>query len=688
MTIRITSCSKDSETTNAELFRRALLNSEPALDHPDISVEILTALPLQRAQIDLVMIYHDPRPVELLLRTANGTPIHSFVLVVEVKHHSSDLVRFDGVKVHVQYNGKWSNATDQCDRQTYALKAFQEEAFEGTKRRGSTFVQRAIWLPRVSPASLKHAPPRGSVSVHLSDLTWQNLVSQFVPNRDQIRTLVDQDSDRHFSFKDLRNHLAYEIIPTRLDLRRMNALTQTRFDADKTAYIRNLGNGLLIIRGRGGTGKTFALLQIAIHLASEGKRSALLTYNHGLIADINRTLHFLAEKGEIARKSIEVMTRYEFIKQMFIERLGGDAERVMINHINDIAERERLRLTALNDRESFLGRPIEGQCPPYGRSPCCLFEIEERRCKPATWRDVAKTRVDAPSAYDFVLVDEGQDWSDEQRDLLYKSVGSEKVVVADGIDQFVGADRCEWDTGKVRINRRHGLRASRRTKAATCQTVADIARELSLNDWDLQPDPDAHGGRLTVLLEPDPRRAMERTFDLLDADLRDERELKSVDNLLCLPSPLMTTGANYQNLFDATLEARGRDSWRGFSEDGRREFPRRSGQLRTILYNSCRGMEGWTTACLALDRFYDFQLRNHRVDEEQLRAEMGLLASENEVANMLESRARQFAANWLMIPLTRSIDHLIIHLADENSMLAGVLKNVDARAAGAITWIR
>ena len=268
--MRITSCSKNTETANAELLRKALLSSEPALEHPDINVEILTALPMQRAQIDIVMIYHDPRPIELLLRTANGFPIHSFVLVVEVKHHSSDTVRFEGVKVHVQYDGEWSDATEQCDRQTYALKAFQELAFEGAKRRGSTFVQRSIWLPRVSPASLKHAPPRGSVSVHLSDISWQSLVSQFVPNRDQIRTLVDEDSNRHFSFKDLRNHLAHEIVPTRLDLRRMNALTQMRFDAEKTAYIRNLGSGLLIIRGRGGTGKTFALLQIAIHLASQG----------------------------------------------------------------------------------------------------------------------------------------------------------------------------------------------------------------------------------------------------------------------------------------------------------------------------------------------------------------------------------------------------------------------------------
>ncbi len=322
MTIDIKSCSKNSETQNAERFRQALLASEPALDHPDIKAVILCALPLQRAQLDLVMLYYDPRPADLQLKTPDGTPIHSFVLLVEVKHHSSDRVRFEGVKVHVRYGDKWSDVTDQCDRQTFALKDFQTSAFEGAKCRNSTFVQRAIWLPSVQPNSLNSPLPKGSVAVHLADLNWANLVDSFVKNRGQIRTLNDDPGDRYFDFQTLRDHLAHEIIPTRLDLRRMNALTQSRFDEEKTAYIRNLGNGLLILRGRGGTGKTFALLQIAIYLASQNKKAAFLTYNHGLIADINRALHFLEERGDIDVELIDVMTRYSFIQHLFIRKFG------------------------------------------------------------------------------------------------------------------------------------------------------------------------------------------------------------------------------------------------------------------------------------------------------------------------------------------------------------------------------
>ena len=539
----------------------------------------------------------------------------------------------------------------------------------------------------MNPEALDRPLPKGSVPVHLSDLSWDKLVGAFAQNRNEVRTLVDKVSDQYFDFQTLRDHLAHEVIPTRLDLRRMNALTQSRFDEEKTAYIRNLGNGLLILRGRGGTGKTFALLQIAIYLASQNKKSAFLTYNHGLIADINRALHFLEERGDIEVELIDVMTRYSFIQDLFTRNFGDDAERIIRNHINDISLREEIRLSALNNEREFLDSKIDGQCPDHGVKKCCLYDSNEKLCKNSTWRDVCSSWMNSAHNYDFVLVDEGQDWAEGQRDLLYNLIGSEKVVVADGVDQFVGADRCEWDTGKIAINRRHGLRASRRTKAATCQTVAAIAQEFGLSDWDLQPDPDAHGGRFSILVEPDSRRAMERAMEILDRDLREDQGLRAVDNLICLPSKAMTPRANFPNLFDSIIQAGKRDSWRGFCDEGRRHYPWRNGQLRAILYNSCRGMEGWTTLCMALDQFYDFQLEHPRIDEAQVRADLGLFVTDQALEAEVEARARLFALNWLMIPLTRSIDHLLIHLSDEESALGSVLKTISARMPGAIDWI-
>ncbi|MFY0633225.1 MAG: AAA family ATPase [Vannielia sp.] len=650
MTIRILNTAPNSETDNAAAFRSALLASEPRLDHPDITLDLICGLPLPGRQLDIVLLYHDRRAPQLQLQTPDGSPIHSFVMIVEVKRHSPDLIRFEGASVHVRYNRVWKNASDQCDAQTFALKAFQESAYKGTSRRRPTFVQRMIWLAKAPRIAFDGSPMQSSIPVQFAQLDWPALTASLVKNGARVQTLVDEAAHPSYhSIDTLRALLCHKVRPTRQDMRRVNALTQTRFDADKTAYIRNLGTGLLMLRGRGGTGKTFALLQIALHLAAQGKKTVLLTYNHGLIADITRALRILGSESDAPDPLPDVQTRYAFVQDVFKSTFGERAEQ-KVREIFDISAREERRLHALQNR----AEPVQ-------------------------------------TGYDYVLIDEGQDWSDRQRDLIYHLFGPERVVVADGVDQFVDRDRCNWDTGKIPINRRHSLRASRRTKGATCQTVGEIARSLGITDWDLEPDPDSHGGRLTVLFEPDAKSAVEQGLRMIEDDERDDGRLKAVDNLVCLPATSMARGVNYAALFDRAIAARDRESWRGFDPKDRRTYPVRDSQLRAVRYNSCRGMEGWTTLCLGLDVFFEFQAANPRIDtsaiEQSIRDKEGFLFSLEMLEEQLAREAELFAINWLMIPLTRSIDHLIIHLTSRKSRLAKVLTEVSERVPGAIEWV-
>lgn len=691
VTVRVLSGLPNRETRNAEQFRDLLLASEPELEHPDITAEIFCGLFLPGRELDLVMIYHDPREKKLQLKTPQGTSIHSFVLVVEVKQHSPDLIRFEGPSVRVRYDGEWSNATQQCDEQTWALKRYQEGTYKGSRARETTFVQRAIWLARAPMSAFDGKPAESSVPVHFKDLTWHDLVARFVTNGDQVRTLVDHaDHAKYHSIETLHALFTHEVRPTRLDLRRVNALTQTRFDAEKTAYIQNLGSGLLMLRGRGGTGKTFALMQIALHIARQGKRTVLLTYNHGLIADISRALRFIAEKEPSLLPLPKIQTRYAFLREVFTTTFGSAAEEIVKNHIGSIEDRESFRLKGLSKGKAFLDEVIPGQCSSSQRHKCraCRFPDAPKNWR---WKDVAIPYEGVVSSHDFVFIDEGQDWTEEQRDLIFEIFSPENVVVADGVNQFVGQDRCNWDRGDIPINRRHGLRASRRTKAATCQTVAEIANDLGLSDWDLEPDPDAQGGRFTVIVERDPRRAVERGLEVLENDQLRDSALKAVDNLVCLPAAAMAKGVNYSWMFDGAVDAKSRDSWRGFDDDARRIYPLRTAQLRAVQYSSCRGMEGWTTLCLGLDVFFDFQAAHPRIDVERfefdLREREGLLFSQEKLDLALAEEARLFAINWLMIPLTRSIDHLVVHLADQHSELGKILQRVRERQPGSIEWI-
>lgn len=651
MTVRILSGAPNSETRNAESLRNILSASEESLSDPRIVLDILYGLPIPQRQIDIVLLYHDQRPAELRFKTTSGATIHSFVLVVEVKQHSSDLIRFEGAKVLVRYGPRWSDATAQCDEQMWALKRYQQAAYKGKKRRSATFIQRAIWLARAPRKSFEGSPAKSSVPVHFADLTWKALINSLNSYAGEVRALVDHSANSNYhDVVTLRSDLLHEVLPTELDLQRINALTQTRFDGEKTAYIQNLGKGLLILRGRAGTGKTIALLQIALHLAREGKRTLLLTYNHGLIADIERSLRFIGAENPALIPLPEIKTRYAFIQDLYMQELGVGAEKV-VREIDDIDEREEARMNALL---------------------ACTERIH--------------------TCFDFVFIDEGQDWKEPQRDLIFNVFGPEHVVVADGVDQFVGQDRCNWDRGDIPINRRHRLNASRRTKSATCQTLAEIARELELSDWDLEPDPDAHGGRFTVLVESDPARAVERSLQILESDQRRTSTIRAVDNLICMPTKTMTSGRDYSALFDRAIEAKNLDSWRGFDDQDRRVYAMREKQLRAITYQSCRGMEGWTTICLGLDAFYSFQLANARIDrtrvENSIRKRHSLFLNQEILEAEINRERALFAKHWLMIPLTRSIDHLVVHINDEDSDLGRILASVSARSDGAIEWIR
>jgi len=652
MTVTVWSASeKSGETQSAKNLRQALLTSEPELAHPDVKVEIISDLPLPGRQIDIVVLYHDCRGDDSLLKTDDGTLIHSFVQIIEVKNHSPDDIGFQGPNLCVRYDGRFHNATEQCDQQTFAFKKFQASSVRGNKRLYPVFVQRAIWLARVPEASCPETPEESSVPVLYAELTWSELVRrQERKNKKEKRIQAFYGNVKYHSLETLRSRLTHKVTPTKQDLRRVNALTKMRFDEEKTQYITNLGTGLLLLRGRGGTGKTMSLIQIGLHLARQKKKSVIITYNHSLISDISRMLYLIGEYDPAFSHSDMpvIKTRYAFIQDLYIKAFGTEEE-------------------------------IEI------RRAVGLDHLEDARLK----RLLKEPATDTLS--DFVLVDEGQDWKPEHRDLLFKIFGPEQTVVADGVDQFVGNDRCKWDIKEIPINRRHGLKFSRRTKGATCQVVGEVAKEFGIQDWDLEPDPKVHGGRFTVVLEPNAKTAVNRILQLLDNDLERTQYVRPSDNLVCLPSTAMTGGMNYEALFDRSINDQGKDSWRGFDEEDRRQYLRKHEQLKAVRYNSCRGMEGWTTICLGLDTFFDFQRsipKGYRKKiEDEIRSRDGLLFSQKAADEEIEKRRLEYAVNWLMIPLTRSIDHLIVHIKDENSMLAGKLKTVSNKSPGVIQWI-
>jgi len=512
------------------------------------------------------------------------------------------------------------------------------------------WIERAIWLTHASrkafPAELEFG--KDCVPCHFQGLTWQSLLDPLEPTESYRKKVTAfTDDPRYQTRKSLLERFTHISEPTYIDKLRIEMLTRTRFNAEKTQYVQNLGKGLLLLKGGAGTGKTFALGQLSLHLARQGKTYRIITYNHGLISEISRLFNFIHKDTPLRRRP-EITTRYSFIQDMFIETFGIQAENKIRRDFGVIKERENARVDALL-REPELG-----------------------------------------SVYDYILIDEGQDWAPSHRDMIYKAVGPGRVIVADGEDQLVEGLRCTWDLPDIPVNRRHRLQVVQRTKAATSRTIAGVAKQIGV-DWDLKPAPELFGGRFSVFVEPDARKAVGRVMDILEKDVSGSPNIVPCDNLISLPTSQMTGGKNYEWLFDHEIKARQLESWRGFSQKDRCTYVMREEQIRAIRYDSCRGMEGWTNACLGLDQFYGFRIRNPFFSRTDIRAELsktqGLFTSQHDVEIEYQQRAAKYAANWLMITLTRSIDHLVVHIVDDKSLLFNLLQRVSANYPGAIDWL-
>lgn len=678
MTIEILGPDRTSEYSNAQRLKAGLLSSAPELVDPRIRLAIIPQVFAQSREIDCVLVFEDTREPKEMLSTSQGIAVKSFVACVEIKNHSADAVRLHGTHLEVQYKDMWHDATAQAEAQVWALKNFQEFAYFGKARRSKTFVQSVLWLPRVPEDALTGSQLNGRTKTFFSDLSWQRLIDGFDVNTAQgkVQTLVPEDGNsKSHSYSSMVEMLTAKVEPTRLDLKRVNALTQKRFD--EQGYIHSLGSGLLMFRGRAGTGKTFALIQMAIYLARQGKRTRIVTYNHGLISDMARAMTIIRDRHKDISPVPEVETRWMLMRDLFTFAFGGDATQ-RTGKLYGIEDREALFLRALRRPKAFLEERI----------PCCAGKAAGKNClcdpeKNEIWSDISKDSQKYPASYDFLLVDEGQDWSTEHRDIMYEVFGPERVIVADGVDQFVDSDRCDWDRGDIVKNGIVTLSTSRRTKAATCDTINDIARKLEVPDWDVKPDQMVTGGRITVLVEPEPRRAIERALGVLGEDLADQPKMQPVDALVCLPHSAATPGTNYCNLFEMVQANNRADYWRGYDWKTRqnREYPSRNTALRAVLYQSCRGMEGWTALCLGLDIFYDHMIAKPNIDMEALRDELkanqGLFFAKSVLEEKLAAEKRAYALNWLMIPLTRSMDHLVIHLRDADSALGRVLQDID-----------
>lgn len=276
-----------------------------------------------------------------------------------------------------------------------------------------------------------------------------------------------------------------------------------------------------------------------------------------------------------------------------------------------------------------------------------------------------------------MFVDEGQDWPSNEIDILRAVHLPERIIVADGVDQYVRASVADWDAGLAREKLRpRRLRRCLRMKANLAHFVNDTARRLNLQNWDLEPNPDANGGRV-LIVEGDMAHDT-AIYERLSAEAAQLGNYP-VDLLACVPPSLVVRDEdNTYSVPGQTINSEGGLVWDATAADVRAQFPTDRDALRIVQYDSCRGLEGWTVFNYVLDDFYDFKYREWLNAPQELG---GLFDAQ-------EDLAAAFAAQWTMIPLTRAMDTIVINLSTRSSPLKDALRDVFYQRQDFMEWLK
>ncbi len=576
-----------------------------------------------------------------LLTLTNGASIatskvnvQSLCLTIEVKDHSPETVRFVGSRVDVAYTSRgekrWHSATDQSHSQLYSFLNY-------LKSRGVKYPPRVtnlIWLRNVSGHELP-APPHNILH---SKITWNGLLHT-AASSSQItgcegNYVFSALNRRDYDLEAVVQVLTEELLPTALDRKKMDAMVGSPKKYDWYQYV---GKKQVIFHGHGGTGKTMVLLQVANTACNEGQRVLILTYNNALVADLRRLMSLAGVSDDIASGTIKVQTVHSFFSSLLkdagiIKHNEGNFYENYFKNLEFLKEWLPINNTVVVTEENHI------------------------------------SEISIQLEWDLILIDEGQDWPELERDVLRLAYDNFRLVVVDGIDQLIrGQEPCDWRNGLkgdqyVNVDLKSGLRMKRNLAFF----ANSIALKMGLSGWSLLENKEALGGRIIIV---------EGSYfdhpELHDSIIINAKNLHNepVDILACVPPSL--ANKSDKDDYQVSKVAHGFQSlsqsiWDGTDNEIRKTYPTKLEQLRVVQYDSCRGLEGWVTLNLGLDEFYQWKYNSWESTEE---TEPGIF--EDDVR-----AAERFVARWIMIALTRAIDTIVIEVSFGPSILKNYLSEL------------
>ncbi len=563
--------------------------------------------------------------------TGSKIRVANFLAAVEVKGQDSSGVRITGDEVTVRYKGVWKSDTQQTIDQVHALRQYFSD------QHIDAWIYRCLALDGLTGLPLhdgQRRPTSGAVTLGFSGAEFLTAIAGVYSLRRWGNEFVVSSARQDQMIRALSASIFRKIVPSRLDRTRMDRISARPAEAIRIASL--LGQQRVHVRGHGGTGKTILMLQAA-HEAylRHGKRCLILTFNRALVADLQRSMALLRVPGRHEGGGVEVRTAMSFMLS-WLNRLG----------ISDKADDAALQSYSDN----------------------CAEALDAFKQGALGDEDISKTIAADEESFDFdaIVVDEAQDWPQAEAELLARIYGGSKIAIADGLDQLIRGVPTRWkrtlaaNTASDEQNLIECLRMKRNLGVF----VNAVAARANLT-WSVKPNEQAGGGRVLLLngQYADNRSLQER---LIAEAVQSGNE--KVDFLHCVPpSNVAFRDTRRHSKLAEAFSQTGHEVWDGVDPSVRQEFPRSVEALRVVQYDSCRGLEGWTSVLEGFDEFWQSKYSSALSDVCDSEDFHG--ASPTEIAS---GRAWR----WMMMPLTRPIDTLVIAFRNLESEAAKVLLDV------------
>ena len=273
--------------------------------------------------------------------------------------------------------------------------------------------------------------------------------------------------------------------------------------------------------------------------------------------------------------------------------------------------------------------------------------------------------------WDYVLIDEAQDWSNLERDIILKLFDKGKIIVADGGQQFVRRiNVCDWSVIRDRNNIK--LKYCLRQKENLVAFVNAYSQKLDILGSKILTKNNAPGGKVIITTD-------DKIFSVHHQEMQRLSDAGNIayDMLYLVPHELVKRNYGDSSFALKTkFEQNGIFIWDGTSSDNRENYSIDAEEMRLLQYDSARGLEGWTVVCMDFDVF----LKEKSAEYQDGSVDALMLESQ-------EERKQKYLYNWAMIPLTRAIDTIIITIKDQTSETARLLKRISEEHPDFVSWL-